>query len=83
LVAHNIFYPFLKLAVICKKRKINLLKKIKNGLGQRTLARPTQIRGLPGPGAAESVRRRPIQIGRRADLLPRASLPACDDVGAT
>jgi hypothetical protein len=33
LVAHNIFYPFLKLAVICKKRKINLLKKKKEWAG--------------------------------------------------
>jgi hypothetical protein len=70
-VAQNIFYPFLNLEVICKKRKINLLKKRKNGPGQRTLARPAQIHGLPGPGAAKSVRRRPIKIGRRVDLHPR------------
>jgi hypothetical protein len=57
LVAQNIFYLFLNLAVICKKRKINLLKERKNGPGRRTLARLAQIRGLPRSGAAEPVRR--------------------------
>jgi hypothetical protein len=55
-----------------QKEKIDLLKKKKDGPGRRTLARPAQIRGLPGPGAAEPVRRCPIQIGRRATFLPRA-----------
>jgi hypothetical protein len=68
----NNFYTFLKLAVILQKGKIDLLKKKKNGPERRTLARPAQIHGLPGPGAAEPVRHRPIQIGWRTALLPRA-----------
>jgi hypothetical protein len=61
----NNFYTFLNLVGILQKGKIDLLKK-KSGPGRWTLARPAQIRGLPGPGTAEPVRRRPIQIGRRA-----------------
>jgi hypothetical protein len=61
----NNFYTFLNLAGIFQKGKIDLLKK-KSGPGWWTLARPAQICGLLGPGAAEPVRRRPIQIGRCA-----------------
>jgi hypothetical protein len=44
-----------------QKEKIDLLKKKKkNGPGWWTLARPAQIRGLPGPGTAEPVCRHPI-----------------------
>jgi hypothetical protein len=68
----NYFYSFLKLAGILQKGKIDLLKKKKNGPGRRTLARSAQIRALPGPGMAEPVRCRPIQIRRRTTFLPRA-----------
>jgi hypothetical protein len=68
---HNIFYKFLNLAVIFKKGKIALLKK-RNGPERRTLARPAQIRGLPGPRLAEPVRHHLIQIGWRVAFLPRA-----------
>jgi hypothetical protein len=73
----NIFYKFLNLAVILQKGKIALLKK-RNGPERRTLARPAQIRGLPGPRLAKLVRRRPIQIGRCATFLPRAPAHASE-----
>jgi hypothetical protein len=71
LVAQNIFYPFLNLALIFEKRKINLLKKKKEWAGAADASQAGPDPRPAGPGAAKSVRRHPIQIGRRADLLPR------------
>jgi hypothetical protein len=54
----------------------NLLKKKESG--QSCGAEPGRPRsgGLPGSSVTEAVRHRPIQIGRRAALLPRGATHA-------